>query len=68
MIRSRNIKSMSVYLCHDDGNVVLVKSPERIMKIGIKMKIGWAIAIIGFYIMFGHNKEWRTILNPQDGE
>lgn len=68
MRTSRNLKRLSVYLLHTDGNVALVQSPERPQKIGCRLKIGWAIAIFGFYMMFGHNKEWKTTINPQTGK
>lgn len=66
MITSRYITSMSICLRHDDGNVALVKSPEKKKKIGIRMKFGWAVVIVGCFIMFGHNKEWKTIYNPSE--
>ena len=65
LITSRYIDRMSVYLHHSDGNLVLIKSPDRKKRIGLKMKFGWTVALIGFYIMFGYNKEWKTVYNPQ---
>lgn len=68
MMTSMYIKSMCVCLRHNDGQIALVKSPEITKKIGIRMKFGWLVAIIGFFIMFGHYKEWKTIYNPTEQE
>ena len=50
-----------------DGNV-LVKTPERAVKIGIRTKIGYSLLLIGAWIIFGHRKQFLTITNPQDKE
>ena len=62
----RRLNRLSVYLYHSDGQIALVKSPERPQKIGIRIRIGWIIALVGFYVMFGYNKEWKTITNPKE--
>lgn len=50
-----------------DGNV-LVKTPERAVKIGIRTKFGYYLMLIGAWIIFGHGNQFLTITNPQDKE
>ena len=60
----RRIKQIAIYLMFDDGNRTVVRSPERPMKTGLRTNIGWYIMVFGAFVIFGHHKEWQTLVNP----
>ena len=66
MKQQTNKKIERIILCvyFDNGNCAIVRSPRRKVRIGIRARIGWLVALIGILIVFGNPKEFRTILNP----
>ena len=61
---TKNIARIRLGVYFDNGTYAIVTSPQKNVKVGIRTRIGWWIALIGLCVIFGEPKNFRTIYNP----
>ena len=62
--RNRKLNCLRCALYFNDGHCTILKSPNKDVKIGTRTKLGWWIMLAGAWLIFGHPKEFRTIIDP----
>ena len=61
---NKKIERIMLAVYFDNNDCAIVRSPKKKVRIGIRTRIGWRIALIGILIIFGDKKKFRIILNP----
>lgn len=64
MKTGRKVTCMQICLCFDTGDAVRVLAPADHKPVGIRKQLGWRVALLGMWIMFGHSRDFKSVVLP----